>query len=194
MLAESGDSGTCKLLLEHLALPERIYRIAAPFRVYFCSVKLYIFCHKNTCLSKFYSHRGQVLCRTLTLYRQYHHLHHDTITPIPSLTPWHYIANTITYTMTLYRQYHHLHHDTVSPIPSLTQWHYIANTITYIMTMYRQYHHLHRDTVSLIPSLTSWQCIANTITYIMTLYRQYHHLHRDTVSLIPSLTSCIVNN
>jgi hypothetical protein len=45
MLAEGGDSGTCKLLLQHLALQKTISQIEEPIRAYFCSVKLYIFCH-----------------------------------------------------------------------------------------------------------------------------------------------------
>jgi len=44
-LAEGGDIETCKLLLQHPALPKRISQITAPFRACFCSVKLYILCH-----------------------------------------------------------------------------------------------------------------------------------------------------
>ena len=44
MLAEGEVSETCKLLLQHLALPERISQIVAPFRAGICSVTLYIFC------------------------------------------------------------------------------------------------------------------------------------------------------
>jgi len=46
-LAEGGDIETCKLLLQHPALPKRISQITAPFRACFCSVKLYILCHKK---------------------------------------------------------------------------------------------------------------------------------------------------